>query len=241
MKMSRGHELIKQDGGNESSKTRVKAARIYCDKHQDEVLKLYCFDCKSAICMMCFVKSHKPHDCSDVNEVADEFREVMTEDIENMVYTVARCREVIKKEEMNKEKFNSKVKNIEREICDRAEKLKQLIDKDKLSLLKELEIFKGERNKQMNTVVEEIEQHVSFVESLRTYTEQLIDKGRSADVTQQKDLLQNRADELMKMDEIQRAVNELGFVDVTLTAAVWSMSSGDILGKICKERSDGKM
>ena len=189
---------------------------------------------------MCFVKSHKPHECSDINEVADEFRKEMTGDIKNMVDTVARCREVVKGEQRKKEKFNNKVKEIEREICDRADKLKQLIDQEKSNLLKELAIFNEERNKQMNNVVEEIEQHVSFVESLRTYTEQLRDKGRSGDVTQQRSTLQDRADELMKLDAIQRAVNELGSVDVTFTAATWPTSNGDILGKISKKHSAGK-
>ena len=241
MKVSREHKLVKQDGYNESSEARVTVARVYCDKHKEKVLELYCFDCKTAICMMCFVQSHQMHKCSDINEVMDEFRREMAEDIKNMVDTVTKCREVVEEEQKNKEKFNNRVKEIEREICDHEDKLKQLIDQEKLNLLKELESFQVERNKQVNNVVEGIEQHISFAESLRAYTEQLRDKGRSGDVTQQRSSLHNRADELMKLDVIQQAVNKLGSVDVTFTAATWSTSREHIVGKIIRSRSDGKI
>ena len=35
-----------------------------CDIHKDEEIKVFCLECKLAICMMCFIKSHKTHDCS---------------------------------------------------------------------------------------------------------------------------------------------------------------------------------
>ena len=242
MKVCVGHKLVEQDGDDESSEARVGVARVYCDKHKEKVVELYCFDCKTAICMMCFVESHRPksHECSDINKVADEFRKEMTGDIKNMVDTVTRCRKVVEEQLKNKEKFNNRVRVIEIEICDRVDKLKKLIDKEKSNLLMELESFKVERNKQINNVVEEIGQQISFVESLRTYTVKLRDKGRSGDVTQQRSCLRDRAGELMKMDVIQQAISELGTVDVSFTAATWSTSSGGILGKISKNRSDGK-
>ena len=240
MRVTKGHHLVKQDGDDESSESRVRLTRIYCDKHQDKVLELYCFDCMTGICMMCFVKSHKSHECSDINEVADEFRRQMTGDITNMHNTVTRCCGIIKGEQRNKKKFNKMVEDVERNIYDRVDKLKQLIDKEKSSLLNELKSFRAERNKQIDNVIEEIKQHVSFVESLMTYTEQLREKGRSGDVTQQRSSLKSRADELLKQDVIHGAVSELGSVDVTFAAATWSTSNGDIVGKISKKRIDGE-
>jgi hypothetical protein len=181
------------------------------------------------------------HKCSDINTVADEFRRQMTGDIKSMVDTVARCREVVEGEIRKKVEFNIKVKEIEREICDHVDKLKQLMDREKSDLLEELESFTVERNKQMNNVIEEIEQQISFIESLRTYTEQLKDQGRSGDVTQQRSTLQDRADELMKLDAIglQRASDEMGSVVVTFTAATWPTSVGDMVGKISKKHNAG--
>ena len=43
-----------------------------CDKHSDKCLEIYCFDCKVAVCIMCYMKSHNSHKCSDIKEVADD-------------------------------------------------------------------------------------------------------------------------------------------------------------------------
>ena len=56
--ITRAHELVSID--DKQSTTEV--APHYCGKHESRKLELYCSDCKTAICMMCFVKMHKSHD-----------------------------------------------------------------------------------------------------------------------------------------------------------------------------------
>jgi tripartite motif-containing protein 2/3 len=55
-----------------------------CDKHRDKYLEIYCFDCKSVVCMMCCVTQHTGHKYSDVGEVADSFRKEMVKDAETI-------------------------------------------------------------------------------------------------------------------------------------------------------------
>jgi len=225
IKVTRTHELVdlSEDGG--LIETLMKSKTIYCDKHTEEALKLYCFECKEVICMMCFVKLHKFHECSDLKEVTGEFQQQMTGDIKNMHETVAYCRRLIKGRKGYQLEFNRKLDVTERQICDRVDKLKQLIDTEKANLLKDLSTIRAERNKQMNTVVGEIEQHVSFIESMVTYTEQLRDKGTACDVAQQTNALHIRAGELMKLEIIHHANNNLNSRDVTFTPATWPTQS----------------
>ena len=79
LRVSKGHKLV-EIGDEEGMRATVGKETIsgYCDKHPEEALKLYCFDCEAAICFMCFVEQHKSHECSDVNKVAAEFRQQMT-------------------------------------------------------------------------------------------------------------------------------------------------------------------
>jgi len=90
------------------------------------------------------------------------------------------------------------------------------------------------RNKEMNNVVREIEQHLSFVESMVTYTEKLRDKGTASDVAQQTNAMHIRAGELMKLDAVHRAIDNLDSRDVMFTPATWpSQSHGSsVVGKI---------
>jgi len=162
--------------------------------------------------------------------VADEFRKQMTSDIENLRGTLAKCRDMIEREKKKRADFNSRVDSIEREIYDRAEKLKKLIDEEKADLVKELRSFKEERAKQINHVVSEIKERLSFVESQIEYTEQLRDKGTASDVAQQTNTLHDRVSELVTLDVLRVAVQELGFISVSFTATPWP--GGCVIGQI---------
>ena len=56
----------------------------YCEKHKYEQIKIYCFDCKTVSCMMCYIEIHSGHKCSDVNKVSAEFHSKLVEDIEEL-------------------------------------------------------------------------------------------------------------------------------------------------------------
>jgi hypothetical protein len=92
LRVSKGHRLV-EIGDEEGMRAAVgKVTSSYCDKHPEEALKLYCFDCQAAICFMCFVEEHKSHKCSDVNKVAGEFRQQMTHDVGKMIESISKCR-----------------------------------------------------------------------------------------------------------------------------------------------------
>lgn len=218
MRVSQGHNLIET---RDSEKIR-EAARglktIFCDKHPGKVVEVYCTVCKEAICMMCFIKSHKTHECSDVNEVVDEFREQMTSDIKNMTEITNKCLDVVKEQKKKKDDFSIVVDGIEKIVSDRAEQLKELIDSEKSKLIQELTSLKADRLKQIQHVIVEVEQRISFVGSLIKYTEELRDQGTSSDVAQQTRALHDRAEELMKIDDVYRDVNDLGSMEVSFEA-----------------------
>jgi len=56
----------------------------FCEKHKDKLIEIYCFDCKEVSCMMCFVKLHKSHNCSDISEVSEEFQTEMSRDLDSL-------------------------------------------------------------------------------------------------------------------------------------------------------------
>ena len=95
LRSSRLHKLIGIGDKVDAEKLYQSLPPTFCDQHHDEKLKLYCFDCKAAMCMMCYIKSHNGHKCSDVNEVVDEFRKQMASDVDNVADGVRKCREML--------------------------------------------------------------------------------------------------------------------------------------------------
>jgi len=233
MRATRSHKLVEISNCENVGELIARAASRYCHVHLDEILKYYCFNCKVAICVTCFVEMHVTHTCSDVNKVADEFRSQMKDDIGNMIKTIDKCREIIGEQKKNKNEFSCKVAEFEREIHDRAERFKELIDREKENLLEEMGKYHEERMKQIDHVINETEQHISFMKNLGRYAEELMKKGTASDVTQQTGSVHDRAVELLTLDAIQRAISDLGLVDVTFTPATLpTQSTGRMIGKI---------
>jgi len=190
-----------------------------CDVHVDESLKIYCFDCKLAICIMCYNKSHNGHKCSDVNEVVSDFRKQMTSDVDNVAAGVEKCREMLESLEKEKNDFSEQVTKTGIEISEKAEQLKQMIDRHKDKLMNELSSMKQKRMKEIESLREEIERQLLSVESYKKYVDEVRQKGTACDIARAASGLHDRADELLIFDVTERTLADLGHADVTFTSS----------------------
>ena len=184
--------------------------------------------------MMCFVDLHKTHECSDVNKLVGEFQERMKSDAMRMSEIVVTCREQIRLIAGAKTIFSDQIARIEKQVCERAEIVMRLVDEEKEALLQELANIKKARVKEIDNVTVEIEYYMTSTDSLRKYTEEVKNKGTASDIARQTSALHDRADELFKCDVIQRAVKDLGSVQVTFTESV---SSGNMIGGCSMKKS----
>jgi tripartite motif-containing protein 56 len=240
MTLFQGHRLVEIDDDDVMRAAVREKAASKCDKHPDEALRLYCFDCQAAICFMCFVEEHKLHECSDVSKVVGEFRQEMTLDIQQLVDTVFRCREKLNAQEQHKKDFSSALDDIEKEICARVEQLKMAIDSEKRTLILELETRRKHRLKQIQRTIEDTEQHMSFTNSLINYIEELRDKGTAGDIAQQKRALHDRAHELSRQHKTYREVDDLDLVKMEFVAAQIPVNSSDrLVGQVHWQCDDG--
>ncbi len=82
LKAVRHHKTITLTPGEDlATQTRSKKT-YYCSAHHEEVLKLYCNDCKSLACILCFVSKHNRHDTGSIDAKA---RKEMEESVTDMV------------------------------------------------------------------------------------------------------------------------------------------------------------
>jgi hypothetical protein len=228
-------DIVDGPGGSEKAGERKASKtfemKVFCEQHKKNVLDMYCLDCKIPICSLC-IKFHKKHECLNVDDVANEYKKQMTSDMKRMVGSLEQCRELMKKQKKRKTEFIDEVDKVEREICEQVERMKQRIDREKQTLMKELEVFKRDRVKLIDRMVGETEQHAAFIESLMKYTEELRSKGTVGDVTQQTSSLHNRAEELMRLDAIQQAMDDIRSLDVSFTATTPQPSGENSVGKV---------
>jgi len=118
VKVTRSHKLVDLGEKANAEILHQLMPPSYCDQHEDKSIEIYCFECKVAICMMCYIELHNTHKCSDVNKVDDDFRRQMASDGDNIAAGVEKCREMLGSLEKEKNDFIEQVIEIGIEISE---------------------------------------------------------------------------------------------------------------------------
>jgi len=229
-KMSRDHKLLQIGDKVKPEELYAQYPPANCDKHTEETLKIYCNDCKLVICMMCYIKDHNTHKCSDINEVADKLQMQLMNDADSVTIGVDRCKQMLLNLSYEKKRFDEEIHKTDLKIRQRANQLKDMIEEQKQSLLRELMSVKAKRNKEMKAAYEAIERHAVAMESFRKYVCEIREKGTPCDIARSASSLHDRADELMAFDAIQRTLDDFGQVEVMFTSQ--SFDAGDFKGSL---------
>lgn len=147
-KMTKNHVIVNlADHANQTARAQTQDGLVsdFCKKHDKELLKLYCFDCKKVVCAFCYIESHQNHKWSDISKAAETFRK----HIGNNIWNIAvrnRCLQE-KKENLSQAKadIHRSVKSLELKINQRKAFLKDTIDRHATLLLNDVEVMHQEK------------------------------------------------------------------------------------------------
>ena len=197
-RLSGVHKVVELNSEMSEDELLLKFPVNFCDKHHGEHLKIYCIDCKVAVCTMCYITSHNSHKYSDVKDVTEDLIKQMSVNVEKLTAKVTECKTVLKNIEDNENAFCNSVAETEKMICERAEKLKQLIDDHKQSLLEQLSVSKDKQLKHTGNLCEEIEKHQIMLENFIRYSSEVKTKGTACDIAKLANELDARSKELQE-------------------------------------------
>ena len=113
-----------------------------------------------------------------------------------------------------RQQFIEQIDQIEQQVHNKAEEFKRAIDRQKETHLSELKTVKEERLRHVDRVTYDIEQHMSLLKSLKQYSEELCRNGAASDIGRETQSLHQRTNELLKLGDLQRTVDELRSVAV---------------------------
>ena len=178
----------------------LKFPETSCDKHPDEILKIYCFDCKIAVCMMCYIKGHNSHKCSDVKEVAGDLVTHMSADTKGIKVKIEDCKSMVKKIDEEDLVLIDDVENAKKKVDEKVEKMKQLIDQQRSEVLDKLDAAKSRQLKANENVKEELRRQIVIMKSFICYSAELKEKGSACDIVKAAEGLRAKGEELLKFD-----------------------------------------
>lgn len=136
-------------------------------------LNIFCSDCKTVVCALCFVETHQLHKGADATKVADDFRKSMKDTAKELSEKLSEVEEKNAELDHNKEEIFQVVEDLERDVRHRFEELKEFGEKQMKELLSELETVRIDRFKDIENMKVILNQHKVDLESTKTHCDKL--------------------------------------------------------------------
>ena len=135
-----GHQVVQL--GEEVNVELLRKSSSYCEQHRDETLKMYCMECQTNVCLMCFAVKHRQHECQEIEQVAQQFQQQMKSDVDQAAGRIAEISEGREAMEKARESFLGQITAMEQEVKQAGENLKRKVDLNVQSLLQTLKSLK---------------------------------------------------------------------------------------------------
>jgi len=176
-----------------------------------------CLECQQNYCDQCS-RSHTKIRATASHVLVPNLQNQVMSDSEKITELLKKTGGVLPRIEKEKNDLVKRLADVEGEINMAADKLIAAVEGDRVKLLSEVESIRLERVRRLETVEQEVEQHLASLDSLRQYAETLLSSGTAGDVTTSANSLHSRAEELTTSDVI-------GHVDSALTSAIVSFTA----------------
>jgi len=229
--------------GAELTVKLIQQRESYCEQHEGKNLELYCFDCKINVCMKCFAVEHSQHKCQEVEKVAGDLKKTFGNDLQLIATRTNEYYNSVCDTNEKESKMMKAAKDVETLAKERGETLKRTVDRQVESLLEEMKKFKIVSQKEVASRKEGLQFGIMALESYTAYSQELMSKGSSCDVTRAANDLRGRADELLKtyVTPADYTVPGVKFVSINIDEFTEPHAEQNLIGHILTSKSAGKL
>ena len=216
--------------GAELEQELIQLRGSSCDRHKDEQVKLYCYDCNKNICLVCFAAKHRNHSSGEITEVAETLTQRIDEDDTKMLSNISTIQLQSEKTKQEVLKFSGQAHNVKKTIVEAGDAIKQLVDNQVSEHLLKLDTAILKNAKQAEIVQERLQLALTAMDSFHTYSRELLDKGRPSDIRRAASELHKRATELLDNDitSVQYCPPQVTFTPADVT----HLTSLQMIGKL---------
>lgn len=202
MKATKKHKLV-QLGSDKSEAISLERAigPSICDQHSNQSLEVYCADCKTISCAICFIETHNNHRGSQIDKVVDDFRKEIQTIVDNMGTFDENVRTKLKQMSDQSKKTLEQIGLLAEEVDRTKDATKKIIDEHAAELNRKLDSMKHEKIKEFQTEKDVFETHIAILENYRKYCSEMLAKGSAGDVCRAVNDLSLRGVELQELNE----------------------------------------
>jgi len=214
IRMTRTHRLFRLRRSNDQSVEVPNMMLSYCKEHSERILEMYCSNCGEIICLLCHATKHCGHECVYIDDVAEERRQQMGQDIQVLTAAVEWENNLLVETAMKRQQLETSLAKAKTDITSHAEALKSIIDQQATNLTCEAEqvaqVLGNEIDKQRVT----IEKSIALKRGFWNYMSQMYKNGTSVDLVRDGQQLHARP------VEVQPAIHVENVPECVVFAAV---------------------
>ncbi|KAL3890304.1 hypothetical protein ACJMK2_002589, partial [Sinanodonta woodiana] len=188
-KLSRHHRISDLGTMQPEMKDRIRQ-RLFCVKHLEEELKLFCKDCKTLMCVMCKAIKHENHTSETVSDAAVEVKR-------NIQIKMNQCSDKVKRitnSEREADTLDKTINDTERKEIEALEDqhllLINVIDQEVAIMKEKIENVYKDLRQQHEAVKRGIEEEFKKCSAANDNARHIIDQGTDIDVIQKDSELQ---------------------------------------------------
>ncbi len=202
-----------------ASLARPKGKVIYCSKHRDTALKIFCETCQELICIDCTVRLHKDHEYDLVTDTFPKHRDEIKAHLQPVRHYLDTVSTSLKALETRKEEIKKRRTTLRHDIDELVTQIHKALDERKGELVRQLDqtteqklYSLAEQEEGITTLQTQLSSCVEFVESsLKTGTEGEILAMKAAVVKQIQEIVPAINPDTLRPQEI----DNLYLVDLT--------------------------
>jgi len=194
-----GHEVVPL--GCKLRRKFFKSQASFCRQHGTNRVELYCSKCNENVCnTCCHTKKHKLHNFEDINEVHQEFRDKIEQDMKLVLVKENGIQQKIASLTNAQQQANDEIMKHETELSRIAIEIKRQVDEAVIGLTIRLSSDKTEVSKVATDKSKQFEFELREFQSFTRYSRQLLKSGKPYDVTYAYIELHTRARELLQRE-----------------------------------------
>ncbi|XP_071082358.1 uncharacterized protein [Haliotis cracherodii] len=242
---------------SDHTKTKVKR-RFMCQVHRDEKVKLFCKDCKQAICTICCSIKHRA--CKDVDTIEGMtplVKEHLTSKIEKLGINIAAANNIITQRNSKIQDVKSNSQTLKDQVIKTRETVMRAILRKEKKLLGDIDKATDEQLHELEADIKSQEIELQMYQQQYEFTANAVTSNCEVDMyavyesmgetsTDNRDTdsrpAAGRVVFTHDLDKLSEAVNELQLGEVQIVHGVSDPESSPVLHHTidCKEDGDGK-
>ena len=167
-----------------------------CSQHTEERVRYYCSSCDACICPICVVEDHRSH-------AFDLLEKAVQEDKKNIMLTAETIKEKanlfrakLRKLDKSSEDMEMNIAIAKQEVSKATERVITKMRQQEKQLLESLEMTRRNRLDRANSAKQELESLVKQMLQAAEFAENLVQRGSTMDIIQNKNKLRQKLEEL---------------------------------------------